>query len=290
MKIRITADSGADTSPEILKQLKTNKIKILPIPIFLGNDEYKDTYDITPNDVYNYFEKTGNLPTTAAPNPQICREFFEEALKEDGGYDAIIHFDLPSTMSSTYANCVKGSEGMDNVFVIDSLQLAGGITIQMMYAQDLIEKGLSAKEVYQKVMARREHVVLSFLVGVISFLHKGGRCSGLAAFGANLLGIRPAIVLEKNGKMVPGKKFKGKPKDMYRAFATHMLNKWNNPDLTRAVVEKTEMDEEIFNSVFNIFGSKFNNTFTAVTGCTITSHCGKGTLGIAYYNDGGKFK
>ena len=281
MKIKVVADRTADIPESLLKKYNITQQFL---PLTLGSTEYMDGINITPDDIYNHFEKTGHLPKTSAPNPTMVREFYDKVFAEEK-CDAIIHFTISSELSVTYNNSVLAAEGLP-VFVVDSLSLSTGITLQVLYACDLIEQGLKAEEVYKKVVARRDKVQASFVVGNLKFLHKGGRCSGVAMFGANLLGIRPSIEL-RAGRMEVGKKFRGKIKDVLGDYVNNTLEKWNTPDKKRVFVTHTLMGEGLPEYVVSLLKDKFDEVIENTAGCTITSHCGKGTLGILYYNDGG---
>ena len=281
MKIKVSADMTADITPELLAK---HNITQQYLPISLGDKEYLDGVDITPQTIYEHFDKTGQLPKTAAPNPVVVREFYEKTLAEDGGYDALIHFTISSDLSVTYNNSVMAAEGLP-VYVVDSRSLSSGITLQVLYACDLVAEGkLSAEEIFNKVVARRDHVQASFVIGNMKFLHKGGRCSGVAAFGANLLGIKPSIEL-RDGRMEVGKKFRGKAKDVLAEYIKYTLDTQNKPDKRRVFVTHTLMEAGLTEHAVDLVKGKFDELIENTAGCTITSHCGKGTLGILYYND-----
>ena len=211
MKIKITADSTCDLGAELVKKYN---IGILPVTIIADDKEYLDGVNITTDQLFPIVEKTGQLPKTAATNPTVFEEFFKKELESDGGYDAIIHFDISSKISSLYQNAQVASQNFDNkVFVVDSMSLSTGVGMQMLYACELAQKGLSAEEIFEKVMARRNAVQASFVIDTLKYLYKGGRCSRLAMFGANLLKIKPVIVL-KDGKMDVDSKPRGKYADV----------------------------------------------------------------------------
>lgn len=284
MKIKITADSTCDLSDEIIKKFN---IGIIPVRIIMDNKEYVDGVDINTDKLFGLVEKTGQLSQTAATNPTTFQEFFAKNLKSDGGYDAIIHFDISSKISSLYQNAQIASQEFDNkVFVVDSLSLSTGVGIQMLYAYDLASKGVPAEEIYEKVMTRRPEVQASFIIDTLKFLHKGGRCSGLAMFGANLLKIKPVIVL-KDGKLEVDAKPRGKYADAVMKYVDYILGKFDKPDKSRCFLTYTTLDDEIIKMIYDRIKPIFKEVYITRAGCTVATHCGPNTVGILYYNDNG---
>ena len=184
MKIAITAESTIDLPEELLKRFD---IQILPFTVILGDEEHLDG-EIKPQDIYEYVAKTKALPKTAAINGETYKEFFEKLLKK---YDAIVHFSLSSGISSACRNAQVVASEIDNVFVVDTKSLSTGIALLAIYARELADKGASAEEVFQKVSLRIKDVQTSFVISKLDYMYKGGRCSGVALFGANLLMVHP---------------------------------------------------------------------------------------------------
>lgn len=283
MKIKITADSTCDLGAELVKKYN---IGILPVTIIADDKEYLDGVNITTDQLFPIVEKTGQLPKTAATNPTVFEEFFKKELESDGGYDAIIHFDISSKISSLYQNAQVASQNFDNkVFVVDSMSLSTGVGMQMLYACELAQKGLSAEEIFEKVMARRNAVQASFVIDTLKYLYKGGRCSRLAMFGANLLKIKPVIVL-KDGKMDVDSKPRGKYADVVMKYVEYILGKFKTPDKTRCFITYTTLDDEIVRMIEEKIKPIFKEILITRAGCTIATHCGRNTVGILYYNDG----
>jgi len=281
MKIAITAESTIDLPEELLKRFD---IQILPFTVILGDEEHLDG-EITPQDIYEYVAKTKVLPKTAAINGETYKEFFEKLLKK---YDAIVHFSLSSGISSACRNAQVVASEIDNVFVVDTKSLSTGIALLAIYARELADKGASAEEVFQKVSLRIKDVQTSFVISKLDYMYKGGRCSGVALFGANLLKIRPCIAL-KDGKMGVHKKYIGKMEKVITTYSKDILSEFNNPDKKRVFITYStatpEMIEQARKAVAEI---GFEEVFETTAGSTITSHCGDNTLGILYINDGGE--
>ena len=168
MNIKITSDSTSDLTEEIRQKYN---ITTMPITIIYKDKEYLDGVNINSDLLFEWSKKDKELPRTAASNPSEYKEFFEKIFKEEKP-DAIIHFTLSSKLSSLYQNARIAAEsfGEGKVIVVDSLNLSTGIGVQMLYACDLVKQGLSAKQIENKLLARREFAQASFvLVELVSF-------------------------------------------------------------------------------------------------------------------------
>ena len=281
MKIKITVDSAADMSADLLKKYN---ISVMPIPVILGEKQYKDSVDVTVKDLYDYIDATGQLPKTASYNPVEAEEFFRKELASDGGYDALIHFGLSSGLSSVCQNAMIASGEFDNrVYVVDTLSLSTGIALQAIRAAELASQGLTAAKIFEDIMAARQDIQVSFIVDKLKMLHKGGRCSALAVFGANLLNIKPSIKMSQ-GKLGVDKKFRGKYIECVQKYVEDTLRANPNYDRKRVFITHTETSPEVVDAVRRLLNGKFDEVIETETGCTITVHCGKNTLGILFYN------
>ena len=280
MKICISAESTIDLSKELLEKYH---IRTIPFEVLLGEDEYHDG-DITSQDIFDYVAKTKTLPRTTAINEYQYRDYFESILNE--GYDAIIHFSLSSQISTSYSQAVRATRKVDHVFVIDSQSLSTGIALEAIYASKLADKGLSPEEIVEKVSARIPYVQASFVIQTLEYLHKGGRCSGLAMLGAALLRIKPQIIVSE-GKMAPAKKYIGRKSQVVEAYCKDTLEQFANPDLSIAFVTHTQATPEMVAVAIEALKNRgFRTIYETTAGATITSHCGPMTLGILFINDG----
>ncbi len=281
MKIKITSESTCDLSPELIKEFN---IGILPVHITLGDKEYTDNESITPEEFYNFLKTGDVLPKTSACNPIETKEFFEEQLASDGGYDALIHFTISSEISSIYQNAEMASRECGQVMVVDSRSLSSGIGLQMLHACDLAKKGtMTAGEIYDEIISRRDNVQASFILDKLTYLHKGGRCSGVSLFAASALGIKPIIVLTE-GSMKVGKKLMGKFEKTVADYADYILKTYPNIDTTRVFITHTPMDNpDLVEMLKQKLADKFENIYETNAGCTVGAHCGPNTIGILYY-------
>ena len=279
MKIAITADSTIDLTNELLQKYD---IKTIPVSILLGDVEYLDG-DITVEEVFNYVDTNGVLPKTSAINEIRFTEFFEEILRD---YDAIIHFDISSEASAMYNNAVSASKNFNGkVEVVDSRVLSSAIGLLAINARELLDAGEDYKEVAQKMRERAKNVQASFVIERLDYLYKGGRCSSLALLGANILKIRPSILL-KDGKMGSHNKYRGKMDLVVKKYCEDTLKEFNHPDKSRIFITYTTATEEMVESAKSIVAEYgFNEVLITRAGCTVASHCGGNTLGVLYIND-----
>lgn len=281
MKIAISVESTHDLSKELLDKYD---IKVIPYQITLNDMTFKDgTY--TTEEMFAFVDKHGVLPKTTALNEFEYTEFFE-SLKKD--YDAVVHICLSSGITSSCGNAERAGAALKNVYVVDSFALSTGIGLQAIYARELAEQGVPADKIAEKISARRDKVQTSFVLERLDYMHKGGRCSSIALLGANILKIRPRIVL-KNGKMISDKKYRGNMQNVIAKYADELFEEFNTPDLTRVFITYTTATPEMVAvAKEKCAQAGFKEILETHAGGTIASHCGANTLGILYYNDGGK--
>lgn len=281
-KIRISADSTCDLSPELVEKYD---IAITPLKITLGDTDYTDQIDITPQKIYDYVAETGVLPKTAAVSVGTYTDVFTEHKKD---CDEVVHFTISSEMSSCYQNAVLAAEEVGGVYVVDSRNLSTGIghlAIEAaIAAQDETKTG---KDVFDYVSSLVDRLDVSFVINSVNYLYKGGRCSGVAAVGANLLKLKPLIEVH-DGKMDMAGKYRGNMKDVVKKYITDRLTvpgaKFKRD---RIFVTCTCTDYDLPNYAKEIVESLglFDEVLITIAGSTITSHCGKDTLGILYINE-----
>ncbi len=282
MKIAVSVESTNDLSKAILLE---QDIKIIPYQVSLGDECFKDG-DKTVEEMFAYVDQFKTLPKTTALNEFEYTEFFESLLKD---YDAVVHICLSSGLSSSCNNAMRAASNLKNVYVIDSLSLSTGIGLLALYARELANQGLPAEEIADKVKGRVPSLQVSFVVERLDYLYKGGRCNSLQLLGANILKIRPRIIVNKEGKMLSDKKYRGKMEMVVNKYCQETLAEFNTPDLSKVFVTYTTATEEMVNAAVNACKEAgFKNVYTTRAGGTIASHCGANTLGILYFNDGNK--
>lgn len=276
-KTIILSDSICDLGSELLDKYS---IIINPLTVVKDGKDYLDGVEINPDDVYKYYNETGKLCTTSAINLQAHLDFLEK-YSENG--NEIVYFILSSEMSSSFQNAVIATEDMENVYVVDTWNISTGSGLLVLSAAQMAQEGKSAKEIYDEVMKLRECVDASFVVETLEYLHKGGRCSSVAALGANLLKLRPCIEV-KNGKMAVGKKYRGKMLEVLKAYCKDRLENSDDIDLSNVFVTHSGCDEETVSEIANLVKETlpFENLYITRAGCTVSAHCGPGTLGVLF--------
>ena len=279
MRIAISAESTNDLAPRLLTKYD---IKSIPFEIVLKDKTFKDG-DITTHELFEYVDKNGVLPKTNAINEYEYTEYFESLLKN---YDAVVHISLSSGLSSSCSNAERASKNVKNVYVVDSLSLSTGIGLLAIYGRELADQGFSAQEIANKLEERKEKLQASFVIERLDYLYKGGRCNALSLLGANLLKIRPRIVV-KDGKMGSDKKYRGAMEKVVAKYCQETLSEFNTPDLDKVFLTYTTATEGMISAAKEaLVDAGFKNIYEAQVGCTIASHCGGNTLGILYFNDG----
>ena len=276
-QITISSDSTCDLSQELVDRYN---IHILPMGVTLGDKMYRDGIDITPDQIYAHHEKTGQLPKTSAINMAESADFFAE-LTKDGS--AVIHFTISSSMSATYNNARIAAEDFEDVYVVDAKNLSTGSGLLVLAAAEMAQEGMEAKEIAKKVSELADCVDASFVVDNLEYLAKGGRCSAVAAFGANLLQLKPCISV-KNGAMGVGKKYRGKFEKTLLSYVADRLADAEDICLDRVFVTHAGCDADIAESVVNAVKGTlpFKEVLVTRAGCTVSSHCGANTLGVLF--------
>ena len=280
--VKIICDSSCDLSKELLSEYN---IDVLPFSVMLGDREYKDGVDLTPAMIFEYVDKTGVLPKTAAINEFEFEEAFKKYTSENP--DGVVCFTIGSKFSVTNKNAMEASKRVENVYVIDSMSLSTGVGIQAIYASKLASQGLSAKEIVEKVEARKDKVQIGFATYKLNYLHKGGRCSSVQLLGANLLKIRPSIRL-RDGRMEMNKKYMGPMIKVCKKYVVDTLEEYNTPNKELVIITHASATPDIVATVREELEENFkaDRVVETVAGATVTSHCGENTIGIIYYNDG----
>lgn len=278
-KIIISSDSTCDLTPEIIKKYD---IKICPISIILGDEEYHDTVDVTADQIIDFVKTTGTLPKTSAIGQAVYEEYFKK-LKTDG--DKILHFCISSKASSCINQARAAAEAVGGVTVIDSYALSSGQGIQIICAAEMLSKGKSLEETVKFIEENKNKVQVSFVVDTLEFLHKGGRCSSVALVASKVLKIHPSIAI-CDGALSVKKKYLGS--SMQRALTQYVHDtaaEYRNYDDTRVFITHSPSDPELVELVKERVKAEFEfkEIIESEAGSTITSHCGHNTIGIIFY-------
>lgn len=277
--IILTADSTCDLSETLLDRYQ---VKLYPFHILLDGQTYSDGVDLHPDDIYRVYKEKHTLPKTAAINLAEYIEFFEQFTND--GYE-VIHLNLGSGLSSSHNNARMAAEEMEGVYVIDSCSLSTGTGLLVIEAAERIAAGMEAAQIADEVRALTEKVEASFVIDTLEFLHKGGRCSALARLGANLLSLKPCIeVSNENGSMGVGKKYRGTLEKALQQYVKDRLEGRTDLKTDRIFITHSGISDERIAMVKDLIGqyASFDEIHVTRAGCTVSSHCGPGTLGILF--------
>lgn len=276
MKIKITADSTCDLSQELA--LKYD-VTITPLYINMGDKPLRDGVEVTPADVFSYYERTGELCFTSAGNIGEYQDVFTALRRE---YDAVIHLSLGSSFSSSYQNARLAASELENVYVVDSCNLTNGHGYLVIRAAELAQQGASPAEIVEELNRLTDKVDVSFILDQLEYLHKGGRCSSVAAMGANLLKLKPCIEVV-DGKLQVGKKYRGSFSKATEQYIRDRFADRDSLDLSRVFLASAGVDEDTLRLARQIIRectSEQTEIIESIAGCTVSCHCGPSTLGI----------
>lgn len=277
MNIKIISDSTSDLSAEFVEKYN---ISIVPLIVMKDGKEFIDGESITPNDIFSHVAAGGSLCSTAARSVMVYQEEFAKYAND---YDAVFHFNIGSGFSSSYQNACIAAEDFDNVYVIDSANLTVGQGFVALKAYELAKTAESAETLKAQLEEYTKKVETSFVLDRLDYMVKGGRCSTVSALGANLLHLKPCIDL-KDGKLGVGKKYRGSYEKCLASYVKDKLAGRTDIDTDTVFIVYTDVSEEAKEVVRKAVKEyqTFENTYEAVAGCTISCHCGPGTLGVIF--------
>lgn len=279
-KVIITADSTCDLSQELLERYG---IKTIPLTILLGEESHFDGLDFTPDDMYARYRADGTLPKTSAPSVLQFLDFFRPFVEQ--GYE-VVHLDISSELSSSYSTACIAAEELEGVYPVDSRMLSTGVGLLVIEAAECRDRGMSAAEIAAHVASLTDKVDTSFVLDTLEFMWKGGRCSGVAALGANLLHLKPGLEMS-GGKLGVYKKYRGSIKTVYRQYVAERLQgKAVRPGHV-FITNSGEVDEKTLAELDELIHSLIpvKEIHHTRAGCTVASHCGPKTLGVLFINE-----
>lgn len=277
MKIKVLSDSTCDLPKELVEKYD---ITIVPLTVVKDGKEYSDGITITPAEIFDHVASGGALCSTAAVSVGEYAQWFEKYASD---YDGVIHINISASMSCSYQNACLAAEDFDNVRVVDSKNLSTGQGLVVLKACELSQECETLDELHQKLQDFTGKVEASFLLDRLDYMVKGGRCSAVVALGANLLNLKPCIEV-KDGKMGVVKKYRG---NYAKCLATYVKDRIaNRDDLVRDTlfVTRTPVSDECLNAVSDAVKehADFENIYWNQAGCTVSCHCGPGTLGVLF--------
>ena len=276
--VKILADSTCDLSPELIAQYG---IGIIPLYVHLGEAEFRDGVDITPEQLFKWSDEHNTTPKTAAPGIEDI-----EALLDKEGSDEYVIFTISSSMSSSYTNCTLAADDLeitDRVFVIDSQNLSTGIALLVLKAAQMAAQGRPGSEIAEEIGKIRGKVRASFVIDTLTYLYRGGRCSGLSAFFGSALKLHPRIAVAE-GAMHPEKKYRGRSSKFVLDYVRDMEQDLKAAQGDRVFITHSGCDRQIVESVRSYLEGlhHFDEILETRAGAVVSSHCGPGTLGVLF--------
>lgn len=281
--VKVIADSTCDLSQDLLKRYG---IDIIPLHIVMGDKEYEDGVDITPDEIYVWADANKTTPKTSAVAIDRVMDAYRPYLEAG---DEIVCFAISTDMSTT-ANVMTMAAGeldaQDRVFVIDSANLSTGIGHQVIEAAIMAQNGVDGRTIAGYMEDFKTRVRASFVVDTLTYLYRGGRCSGLAAMAGGVLKLHPRIEVV-NGVMGPGKKYRGKMSSVIMDYVKDMEPWLKSARKDRVFITHSGCDGEIVMQVRSYLESlnHFDEVLETRAGGVISSHCGPGTLGVLFVED-----
>lgn len=276
--VKIITDSTNDLSREILMQ---QGIEVIPLSVNFSDASYLDGVEITTQELYEKVDEKGELPKTAAIPIATFVEVFEKYISQG---DEIVFTGISKQMSRTYENAVMAAKEVaeDKIFIVDSMNLSTGIGLLLLKACKYRDAGLSAKQIADRLNQDSQFVLSQFAIERMDYLHKGGRCSSIAKLFGTLLKIKPIIAV-RNGKMHVQRKPIGKMKIALDAMIKQIVDDRDRLDTDHVIITHS-LAYDYCDYIYQILRKEFPDIdiICTVAGCVISSHCGKGTIGILY--------
>ena len=278
LKVKITCDSTCDLTPELYARYG---VSVIPLCVALGDRLCRDGEDIAPEELFSYVEKTGKLPTTSAISLGEYVDFFQSFVNE--GFE-VVHINLSSALSSSYRNACLAAQEVGNVNIIDSRSLSTGSGHLVILAAELASAGYDGAYIARALDEMKDSLDVSFVLQTLDYLHKGGRCNGIARFGANMLKLRPEIVM-KNGTLHVGKLYRGSMEKSILDYVRGRLEGVGQVNYDRIFVTHSGVPKEIVDQVIALVKElhPFEEVIETVAGSTISCHCGPCCLGVLFF-------
>lgn len=278
--IKIVADSTCDLSEELIKKYD---ISVIPLNILLGEEEYLDGVNITPQEIFDWSERNKTTPKTSAVSMELAVNTLK-TYAEAG--DEVVCFHIASGMSTSgnvMRLAVEELEVQKRVYIVDSANLSTGIGLLVIEAAIMAKEGKSAEEIVRRIEELKPRVRASFVVDTLMYLYRGGRCSGLAAMAGSALKLHPRIAVE-DGKMSPGKKYRGNINKVIPAYVKDMEEDLKCAKKDRVFITHSGCDREVIEEVRSYLQTlnHFEEIHETLAGGVISSHCGPGTLGVLF--------
>ena len=278
--VKIIADSTCDLSQEICGRYD---ISILPLHILLGDEEYLDGKNITPSQIYAWSDENRTTPRTSAPSLEDAIALLAPYVKERREVVCFSISDEMSASGSVMRLAAGELEAEDLIHVVNSANLSTGIGLLVVEAAIMAREGADGETIVRRMEELKPLVRASFVVDTLVYLHRGGRCSGLAALAGGALKLHPRILVE-DGKMKPGKKYRGNINKVIMSYATDMEEDLKRAKKDRVFITHSACDAAVVEEVRQYLKSlnHFDEILETMAGGVVSSHCGPVTLGVLF--------
>lgn len=281
-EIIITTESGTDLPQERAEALK---IRVIPMHVVTGALSRPDG-SFPVSEVFEYYRKTRQIPTTSAVNPQEYIDFFTRLRSEHPEAD-ILHIAYTSKASSTYQNTAIALEELSNsfsehrIFLADSKNVSGGISLICEKAAELAKTSKDGQEAKDRLESWINRARVSFLPDTLEYLKAGGRVSNAAYLGASILKLKPLINIE-DGRLIASKKYRGTMEHVAFSYLEEFVER-NHLDRDLFYLFYTEgFPMELFERLMQAASRMgFRTILKTRVGCVISCHGGPGALGLA---------
>ena len=278
--VKIIADSTCDLSKEWIEKYD---ITILPLHILLGEQEYRDGVDITPEEIFAWSDKNKTTPKTSAPSLVEAMECLKPHIEAGREVVCFSISDSMSTSGNVMRLAAEELEAGNLVTVIDSANLSTGIGHLVVEAAIMAGQGKDAKTIAKEIEELKPRVRASFVVDTLTYLYRGGRCNAVAALVGGALKLHPKIVVE-NGAMDATKKYRGRLDHVILSYTKDMEKELKTAKRERVFITHSGCDKETVDKVREYLESlqHFDEVIETRAGGVISSHCGPGTLGVLF--------
>ncbi|MFD1124962.1 DegV family protein [Lentilactobacillus raoultii] len=283
MKTAVITDSASYLDPTVANKYH---IKVLPITIIFGTEQYRDGVDLTAHDFLEKLAQADQLPTTAQVTMQQMQTAFDDL--SAAGYDEVICITLSSGITSFYQNLVAYSKTVTNIRVIpfDSKIASAGEADLALLAGTMAQNGETAKTILPRLLELRESIHVSLVVDSLDHLLRTGRISSPSAFVGNLLKIKPMLTFNADGQIVP----LGKARTMKQALAKILDEIENSLDgfndqvrISVADADNPRLSKQWVEAIKARFPNAAISTYQISP--AITVHTGEKAMGVVWDND-----
>ena len=284
MKIKLFSDSTSDLSDELIKRYD---IRIIPLHVIMDNVSYDDGINVSTRQIYEWSDRTKQTPKTSAPSVGEIEKIMKPYINE---YDQFVLFSIASGMSSSHQSMNMAIDDLGiqgRSLVVDSKNLSTGIGLLIIKTAEMIEVGTDITEIEKAINELIPRVRSSFVVDTLTYLYRGGRCSGLSSLAGAALKIHPLISVT-DGKMVPGKKYKGRMNHVFMSYVDDLKPQLERADKSRVFITHSGSDPDTVETIRRKLQDEYDFREILITqaGCAISSHCGPNTLGVLFIESG----